>query len=462
LKTIVAKVRQQKLFEKGETVLVAVSGGADSVALLDVLVRLEHGLNLVVAHLNHGLRGDASDGDESFVSALAASHGLPFVVARVDVAGLAKSQRLSLEDSGRRARYSFFAETARVHGATSIALAHHLDDQAETVLMRLLRGAGGSGLSAMGNGGDGILKRPLLQISRREIERYLKERGLKHRVDASNADTAILRNSIRHELIPFLKRYNPCISERLALTAQILASDEEVLDDLTATVYRRLACAAPSGIVLDVGALRLEKRGLRLRLYRHALSELRGDLQRIGLSHLESIDRLATSSRPNASIDLPGRCLVARSYGKLSFKVPETAPDGGWEVSVEGEGGCQLPNGRRLLVRRIPRPAQLDPGSPWVAYLDPEGAPFPWVLRSFTPGDRFTPLGMNGMQKVKDLFINSKIPLAERRRVPLLVSSGRIVWVAGIRMGEEAKVTGATGQVLRVEIPDITPQSSCQ
>jgi tRNA(Ile)-lysidine synthase len=457
LKTLVATVRRQKLFAPGETVLVAVSGGADSVALLDILVQLDtEGLQLVVAHLNHGLRGAESDGDEAFVAALAAGYGLPFVVRRSDVASLAKSAKLSLEEAGRRERYAFFAETARARGAASIALAHHLDDQAETVLIRLLRGAGGAGLSAMGSCSAGMLKRPLLPVSRAAIERYLKARGLSHRTDASNADTAILRNSIRHELIPFLRKYNPKISQRLAATAEILACDEELLEQLTDAAYGRLAHREAGSITLDVEKLSGEPRGLRLRLYRRALAELRGDLKHISSAHLEAIDRLVASDRPNARLKLPGECFVARSYRQLAFQTLDVGSEAGWELSIPGEGSHPLPAGGRLLVQLVPCPAELSRPAPRVAYLCPERAPFPWVLRSYLPGDRFTPLGMNGAQKIKDLFINEKIPLAKRRRIPLLVSAGRILWVLGVRLGEQARVSAPAGLVLRVEILDIT------
>lgn len=458
INSLIAKVRRQALFSKGEKVLVAVSGGADSVALLDILVHLEERLCLLVTHLNHGLRGAASDGDEEYVSRLAASYGLPFLVQRADVAGLARRSRLSLEDAGRRARYAFFAETAKAQGAKSVALAHHLDDQAETVLIRLLRGSGGAGLSAMGSHAQGgILKRPLLQVSRAELERYLEERGLAYRTDASNADTAILRNSIRHELIPFLRKYNPKVSKRLAATAEILACDEELLGQLTETAYRSLAHCEAAAIVLNVKGLALEPRGLRLRLYRRALLELRGDLMRIGLAHLEAIDRLVCSERPNASVKLPGDCFVARNYHHLSFRAQPAEVARGWEFVVEGEGNYLLPDGGRLLVQRQPLPSSLAPGSKKVAYLSPQSSPFPWVLRSFARGDRFTPLGMKGAQKIKDLFINEKIPLAERPRIPLLISQGRIVWVLGVRLGDGARVTAADAAVFRVEILDITP-----
>jgi tRNA(Ile)-lysidine synthase len=457
LKNLVARIQHQRLFETGETVVVAVSGGADSVALLDVLSRLqEEKLRLVVAHLNHGLRGVESDGDQEFVARLAARYGLPFESQRVDVAGLALSLRLSLEDAGRRARHGFLEQVAQAHGAASIALGHHLDDQAETVLIRLLRGSGGAGLSAMASSSRGLLKRPLLGTSRAEIEHYLKEHGLSYRTDASNADTAILRNSIRHELIPYLTRYNPKISQRLAATAEILACDEELLAGLTESAYTRLRVPDNPGVALLVEGLSGEPRGLRLRLYRRALDELRGDLQRIGLAHLEAIDRLVFTNRPNSRIKLPGDCLVTRSYGSLCF-ANAAAAEPALEITVDGPGSHLLAGGARLVVESVPHPGRLDAGSRRIAYLDPAAAPFPWLLRNFAPGDRFIPFGMAGSQKIKDLFINEKVALAERCRIPLLISAGRIIWVCGLKLGAEARVERATGPVLRVEILDIKP-----
>ena len=437
--------------------MVAVSGGADSVSLLDILHSLsEERLKLVVAHLNHRLRGEESDGDEAFVAALAQRYGLPFVCERVDVAALAGRARLSLEDAGRRARYAFLTKTAENYRASSIAVAHHLDDQAETVLMRLLRGAGGSGLSAMGSVSAGIVKRPLLPLSRAELEQYLKDRGLTWRNDSTNADTKILRNSIRHELIPLLKRYNPRISQRLAATAETLSLDEELLEQMTAAGYQRIAHHKGADVVLDAGALSREPKGLRLRLYRRALSELRGDLQRIALNHLQSIDDLVIGGRPSARIKLPGNCFVLRSYHSVSFSPEPPAAAKEWEITVSGAGRYPLPDGRILTVQPASSPASLQP-SPSVAYLAPEDVPFPWLLRSYRPGDRFRPLGMGGSQKIKELFINEKIPLSDRSRIPVLVSSERIVWVLGVRLGEEARLKPAASAGLRLEILDFTP-----
>lgn len=457
MKTLVTKVRNQNLFHPGETVVVAVSGGADSVALLDIMTRLDCGLHLVVAHLNHCLRGAESDADEAFVASLADNYHLPFVSQRCDVADLARRERLSLEDAGRRARYAFLEQTAAQYRGSSIALAHHQDDQAETVLIRLLRGSGGTGLSGMAGAAGEKLKRPLLQVSRAKLELYLKRRGLTFRTDSTNADTAILRNSIRHELIPFLRRYNPKVSERLAATAEILAGDEELLDGLTQAAYQKLAASESGRVNFQIEPLLRESRPLRLRLYRRALFELRGDLMRIGLAHLDAIDRLAASPRPNAEAKLPGAFKAWRCYGSLSIghEAPQASP--AWEQVVTGVGCYQLPNGAVLVVERMSRPESLDTGSRWSAFLSPDAVPFPWLLRNFRPGDRFTPLGMGGAQKVKDAFINEKVPPDLRRRIPLLLSEGEIAWVPGVRLGERGRVGSCIDAVLRVEILEITP-----
>lgn len=436
--------------------VVGVSGGADSVALLDILVRLDLGLNLIVAHLNHSLRGEESDGDEAFVEELASRYGHPCVVRRVDVASLAAAERLSLEDAGRRARYAFFAETANEFGAAAIAVAHHRDDQAETVLMRLLRGAGGSGLSGMA-GWSGRIRRPLLRVSRADLELYLQDRGLVWRNDSSNSDTDFLRNSIRHELIPFLSRYNPKVSERLAATAEILACDEELLEQVTASAFDRLATCEEVSVTFDLDALSAEPRALRFRLYRRALREVRGDLMRIGLQHLEAIDRLALSERPNSQAKLPGDCHVVRCYQSLRFTGARTPADSPWEVAVAGEGSYLLPGGWELRVESVPCPPCLDAGSRRIAYLLPDAAPFPWIVRNFRNGDRLTPLGMSGRQKVKDLFINEKVPPPLRARIPLLETNGEILWVAGVKLAEKARVKDVKEPVFRVEILEITP-----
>ena len=457
LDRVLTVIREHYLFAPGATVLVAVSGGADSVALLDILTRLaELRPRLVVAHLNHRLRGAEADGDERFVQELAARYGLPVVTMGVDVAALARRERLSLEEAGREARYAFFAEVAATYGACVTALGHHADDQAETLLMRLLRGAGGSGLCAMApRSADGKYVRPLLGISRTEIEAYVAARSLSFRHDESNDDTRFLRNRIRHELLPLLATYNPGVSRRLAATAAALGEDEAVLVALTLEAFSRHAKAADGNVLLTAQGLLAEPKGVRLRLYRHAILQIRGDLRLITSHHLLEIDRLLFAAKPQLSLDLPGNLRVARSYGEISFRTGGPEASCAAELVVTGPGAWPLPGGGSLNVTT--EAATSVASSRLRACFDLDKAPFPWHVRTFRPGDRLSPSGMTGSKKVKKLFIDEKLPDSWRRRIPLVFSGGNLIWVGGVRTGSGAGVESGTRVVATAEILDFTP-----
>jgi tRNA(Ile)-lysidine synthase len=457
-KTALKTIRVHSLFNVGDTVVVAVSGGADSVALLDILVSLkEFRLNLIVAHLNHSLRGGESDDDETFVSELAARYGLPCEIGRDDVRSLGRQEKLSLEEAGRVARYAFLDQVADRHQANAIAVAHHADDQAETVLMRLLRGAGTAGLAGMTPKSRGRVIRPLLGVTRSEIEAYLRSRGIAFRSDSSNADPTFLRNRIRHELIPYLATYNPSVRDRLVTMAGVLAADEELLEEVTAAAFVRHGREEKGMAVLDAG-LKSEPLGVRLRLYRHAIQRVKGDLARIGSCHLHDIDKLVYSPRPHGTLALPGGIRVTRSYTTVYFTATPDAPEESMpEMIVAGPGVYSLPGGGELLVEEIDVPPLLHGGSPTVAYFDADAAPFPWLVRTFRPGDRIIPLGMTGHKKVKDIFIDEKVSLEMRRRLPLLISGGRLIWVCIQRVSAETRVSERTERVVRAEILGFTP-----
>lgn len=448
-------IEEMHLLAVGDSVVVAVSGGADSVALLDVLVHLtDLRLRLMVAHLNHALRGRESDEDEAFVHSLAARYGLPVVSKTVDVKALGQRERLSLEDAGRRARYAFFDEVAARNGARCIALGHHGDDQAETVLMRLLRGSGTAGLCAIAPcTAAGRYVRPLLTVTRTEIEAYLLRCSLSFRVDRSNTDTRLLRNRIRHELLPTLHTYNPAISERLAVTAELLQEDEALLERLATEAFARHRAGDAGEQALVVSGLRQEQRGLRLRLYRHALLLARGDLQRISSRHLFAIDRMILHDRPQAALDLPDGLRVERCYDRILFRrdqgEEEVTP---YAFPVTGSGTYPLPGGGNLTVSMGASP--LASGNRLQACFDLHKAPFPWLVRSFLPGDRFAPFGMCGSKKVKKLFIDNKVPSAVRLRIPLLFCGPVLLWVAGMRKSSVAGVDAATQAPVCVEIRD--------
>jgi tRNA(Ile)-lysidine synthase len=459
LKKVMHFIEENSLFAPGDTVVVAVSGGADSVALLDILVSLRDlRLNLVAAHLNHLLRGAEADADEEFVRKLAESYGVPVVVKRVDVGEVARMEGRSLEDAGRSARYAFFDAVTTLHNAHAVALAHHADDQAETVVMRLLRGAGGSGLCAMAPKSAALYVRPLLGVNRREIEAYLQERGIAWRTDSSNAATDFLRNRIRHELIPYLARYNPAISERLSATAEALAADEEFLDAATNAAFASHAVLSADRVTLALPGLRSEPRAIRLRLYRRAILQVKGDLARIGFSHLRAIDCLVFSPKPHLTLDLPHRLRAAKSYGGLSFSAgADKQPLFSGEIYMYGPGIYPLPNGGMLAIDYAAAIGDLKSAPAATAYFDLDRAPFPWQIRTFRPGDRFSPFGMTGRKKVKELFIDAKVPLAFRCRIPILFCGETLLWVVGIRRSNAASLTKGTKTVVRAEILDFTP-----
>jgi len=451
---VAAFIAEHHLFTEGDTVVVAVSGGADSVALLDILSSLaEPRLRLVIAHLNHLLRGVESDGDEEFVRSLGQRYGIPVETARVDVKGLARREKRSLEEAGRMARYDFFARVARQYHAAAIALAHHAGDQAETVLMRLIRGAGGTGLCAMAPKCAGNLVRPLLAVTREEIEVYLEHRGFTYRNDSTNSDTGLLRNRIRHELLPLLRTYNPAVRDRLAATARAFARDEEVLEMITDAAFVRHGRVDDDRVALDRTGCLAEPEGVRYRLYRRAILLARGGLERIASGHLEEIDGMLISARPHLDLSLPGGVRVSRSYDTLSFyqghdkQACDTV-----ETFIHGPGIHTAPCGFRLTVEeRTPPGAGLD-ASPRVAWFDAAAVPFPWTVRTFRPGDRIVPFGMTGTKKVKDLFMDEKVPRDARRRLPLVFTGGKLVWVATLRVSAEAAVTDRTGRAIRVEV----------
>ncbi|MDD2310595.1 MAG: tRNA lysidine(34) synthetase TilS [Desulfuromonadaceae bacterium] len=443
-------VRQQRLFRSGDTLVVALSGGADSTALLDLLTRLpDYNLHLVVAHLNHCLRGAEADADEEFCRGAAARYDIPFESRRVDVRMAASEKRLNLEDAGRRARIEFFAEIGVKYGAATVALAHHADDQAETVLMRLLRGSGMTGLSGMAYRNARGYVRPLLDITRSEIEQYLNMRGLDWREDASNSDTIYLRNRIRHELLPLLETYNPAIRSCLAATASIIGGDEALLEELTERTFGESCRAGEGRVVCRIAQLRTLNPALRRRVLRHAFKKLNGSLEGVGVCHVDAISDLVDSDRPNSRLSLPQGVAVVREYDDLVFMHADgSAGETGFELLIAEPGIYQLPFGGSIVVELTNRPTLSSDSC--AACFDLGKTPFPWLVRNFHPGDRMMPFGMSGRKKIKDIFIDRKIPLSERKRIPLLFCGGDLVWIAGVCASELSRTDANFTAAVRV------------
>jgi len=422
--------RTHTIFHGGERVLVAVSGGGDSVALLHCLADSPFHLDLVVVHLNHLLRGDESDADEHFVRSLSHGLNLPFVSRAVDVRARAVSERLSLEDAGRAARYELFLSLKDELSADLVALAHHLDDQAETVLLRLLRGSGGRGLSGIPPRDPRGVVRPFLGVTRDEIRCYLTERGIPWREDETNADTTIsLRNRVRHHLLPILREYNPRIDRRLAVTAEILAADDRHLDHEAGEIFQRAHRSDGRRITLETTTLLSLPTAIVRRVLRHACAALTGTTRRLSADHIEACIR---SAREGASgiITLPGGVIVELSGGVISLTlgggrdlpIPETV--------IAGEGAHPLPDGRIVTVTIETSPDLTRALSDNEVMLPCSVAPFPLLVRGRRPGDRIRIAG-GGHKLLKKLFQERMIPRWERERV-LILEGKEILWVVGV------------------------------
>jgi tRNA(Ile)-lysidine synthase len=452
-------IREHGLFQLNDTLIVALSGGADSTALLDMLSRLP-GFHLrpVAAHLNHCLRGADSDVDQEFCRKLAASYGIPFEFSRVDVKGLAKSEGLNLEDAGRRARIIFLEQVREKYGAAAIVTAHHSDDQAETILMRLLRGSGMTGLCGIPYRNQRGYIRPLLNVTRAEIVQYLTECGLDWREDASNQDTSFLRNRIRHELLPLLEQYNPSVRRSLISTAAILADEDALLETLAEHAFNASWYKVGGSFACSIAAFKAHPAALQRRILRHVCRQLTGNLDGFNLGHIESIRQLLDSSAPNSRLSLPQSVSAVREYDRIILSLSTAvSSDGVVDINITEPGHYPLPGGGSLEVAICPA-ARVDYNglSADSACFDLDITPLPWLVRNFRPGDRIIPIGMAGRKKVKDVFIDNKIPMSERKMIPLLFCEGELLWIAGLRRADRGRVCEGTTTVL-----NITYKNSC-
>ena len=391
-------------------------------ALLALLGELFPG-RITVLHLNHGLRGEASDTDAGFVRAAAQRAGMPCVVERA--AGL---RGPNLEERARHARYEFLLRAARAHALERVATAHTLDDQAETFLLRLLRGAGATGLAGIQPVTTSGVIRPLLEIERREIEDWLGERGIAWREDASNRDPVFARNRVRRDLLPQLEReWNPALRQVLARTATVLRGEEDYWRQWTATQLRAYSTANTHGLVLDLGALPDLHPAALARLLRAAVERVRGDLRRIDKAHIDKLAALCRSGQGRGALRLPGLSAV-RSFEQLLLTNRPSATHA-FAVRPVEPGPMLLADGVALYIR-YNTDAGRAPGP-----IHP-----PAVVRGWRPGDSYRPAGYLKKRKLKDLFQEHKVPSWERRDWPIIESEGRIVWARKFGVAAEVEL----------------------
>jgi tRNA(Ile)-lysidine synthase len=443
-----AAIRRQELIRPGERVVVAVSGGPDSLALLHALVILapELSCGLHVAHLDHGLRGAAGADDAAFVAAQAARLGLECTLGRAQVAERAERERLSVEDAARRERFAFLRRVAAERGAAKIALGHTRDDQAETFLLRLVRGAGTLGLGAMAPArADGVI-RPLLGLSRAQVEEFCRAAGLEPRRDPTNRDPAFLRNRIRAELLPLLETYNPRIREVLSRIAEDLRFDEEFLGATAREARAAHVGPADGGRELDLEGL---PEALRRRLLRLAAQSLGGDA-----FHRHVAELLGDG---DAAVMLPGEIRAVRRGARVRLIPPgEPVAPAPWSCPLPVPGRVATPAGAvveaDLLAGAAGRRAAREEASLRRTFFDYDRLPGELAVRSRRPGDRLRPRGMAGTVKLQDLLVARKVPREQRDGVPLVVAGEEILWVVGHRVGALCPVDPTTRRVLRLRL----------
>ncbi|MBD3331501.1 tRNA lysidine(34) synthetase TilS [candidate division GN15 bacterium] len=452
LKAVAKIIDQHRLIEDNQKLLVALSGGTDSVCLLHLLRRFasRRRWQLVATHINHLIRPRNAERDQQFCEELCKQWKIPLIVETYDIPALARTGKTGLEETAREIRYQVFEQLARQEECDRIVLGHHADDQAETVLFRIIRGTGINGLAGIPRK-RGRIVRPLLEFTRIELEEYRDHHDLPYREDETNAQLTYDRNYIRHKLLPQIrKRLNPRINRSLVSLAEIAAIEVEALDARTDKALAKVRTTTPGGkIELAIDKLTRYDRAIRRRVLRRCVAELLGEQQgvdKVVISRLESL--LEVSARPVA---LPGRTRAER-IGQLV--VMHHMRRARWELPIVSRR-TRLPGMKMSLVCRpqtydgeaIPRIRRARQVT-----VDKEKLSGSLSVRTVKDGDRFVPFGMTGTKKIGDYLTDRKIPAVYRDEIPVVCDQKGIIWLAGFEIAERVKVDRATQEVMRLEI----------
>jgi tRNA(Ile)-lysidine synthase len=406
-------------------------------ALLHCLHRLAPRWELILsaAHLNHRLRGEESDRDEGFVRDTCAKLGVPFCSEVVDVGERAAAAKQNLEETAREVRYEFLRRAANQVGAQKIALGHTLNDQAETVLMRFLRGSGTEGLAAIHPVVDRLMIRPLLECTRGNILEYLTIREIPFREDSSNSELRFSRNRVRRELIPYLERhFNPRLADTLAREAGLAREVAGYLEAQARSVLESIRIRDGEGLALPVRRILELHPALQKWVVRFALRECRGDLRGITARHIDAVHALCRPLHSGRRIKLPGGSVAARQFGNILFMEREPSPQPGFSYSLPIPGWCfvaeaGLEFSTAVVESRTNTDRSIGLGE-FRAVLEAASLPSVLTIRSRRPGDRY---GGSRHRKVKKMLIDAKVPLNARSRFPVVVAGDAVIWMPGFK-----------------------------
>jgi len=456
-------VRRYRMLQAGDKVLVAVSGGPDSVALLHVLRWLapEFALELAVAHFNHQLRAEQSDGDEAYVRELCAGWDLTCHVAAEAVAARARSEGLSLEEAGRQARYEFLTAVATRHGFRRVALGHTATDRAETLIINILRGSGLHGLRSIPPV-RGLFIRPLITTSREVTVEYCQRHNLQPRCDETNLDSSdFLRNKVRLELLPLLaQEYADSPHEALLRLAGAAEEELDWTEPLVEEVFAEIAEIGPKRVSLDREKLAQMRPGLVYRVLRQALVALQGAATDVGTIHYNELSKLVQNGQTGAEFHLPGKVVARIGYTDVeltsSLELPEQpgyTKEWCYELAVPGV--VEVPELKMTVATELlaQAPGELGNAAGSFIIVDADVVTVPVYVRNRRRGDVMQPLGMSGHKKLQDLFVDEKVPRDRRSIIGLVVDSGdRIMWAIGLRIGEPFRVTENTRTFLKLSV----------
>ncbi|MBN1363922.1 MAG: tRNA lysidine(34) synthetase TilS [Syntrophaceae bacterium] len=448
-------IEKYNLLEKGDRVVVALSGGPDSTALLAVLAQISRNLNLTLipAHFNHGLRGKESDGDEKFSRNLAKKMGFVFCSEKMN--NRSSKKGISPEDFYRRQRYNFLNKVAKDHRAQKIAMGHNLNDQAETVLLNLLRGTGLEGLKGFLPKRDGIIIRPLMEISRQEIISFLDKSEIAYCRDSSNENRMYLRNQIRFELIPYLReKYNPKIEENLARLAEILRVEDEFIQNQVAQVLRsEFVQSGQNRVLLKRDFLNELSTAIRWRLFKTILENFSLSQNGISFAHVKLLDNLTQKNKSGKRVILPRKIEARREYDNLILeKTKAHLRQVKYRYVMNIPGTLYIKERNIKISAKLVKKEKIDFSDKNKVYLDRDKIKLPLVIRSRKDGDWFQPLGMAGRQKIKNFFIDHKIPSRKRDEMMLIVDRLSVIYIENMHLSDRVKITAETKKVIKIEI----------
>lgn len=450
-------IQQEKLIKKGDGIVVGLSGGPDSVCLLYLLISIREkiGINIAAAHLNHMLRGKAADEDEEFAKRLCEKLNIEFFSKKVDINKYSKEHSLSSEAAGRKVRYEFFNDVMKKLNYNKIATAHNANDQAETVLMRMMRGAGLEGLCGIPVNRENKYIRPILFLKREEIENYCKEKGVKPRIDATNLERIYSRNKVRLDILPYMKEnFNQDVIEAINRMSILLQEDNKFIDKEVNKIFNDKCKIFNKSVTINKEVFLLEEAVIK-RVIRKSIEYVSGNKYDVELKHIEDVEKIQKHGT-GKRINLPNNLIAINVYGDIKIKYEqEVNSNNNVRIITKSElmDNVIVFNDFRMEFKVVDNNENINYNkNSFIKYFNFDKINKGITIRYRKNGDRIIPIGLNGSKKVKDIFIDMKIPKEDRDSIPILEFDNNISWIVGIKQSDLYKIRKDTKKVLKISI----------